>query len=243
MSRLAAFAIHLGISLVIFVVLAWLVVFQWYPDFFFHTDGGWRGMRIIIFVDLVLGPALTLVVYKAGKPGLRTDLTLIGLLQSVCLIAGTYIVYSERPLAMVYNDSRFSVMSTDDYTAAGLPPPELDQFPGSYPKWVMVEIPTGLQEEADFRASFVRSGRTINLATELYQPFDFKHPQVIEASLPPDQLFGRENRQPLLDHWLASQEGEVGDYQFFNIASRFAYGVLVFDKTQQTHVDVIDFTD
>ena len=63
MSRFRAAGLHLAISFLIFLMLAYLVVFTWYPGIFFDTDGGWRGMRIIIGVDLVLGPALTLVVY------------------------------------------------------------------------------------------------------------------------------------------------------------------------------------
>ena len=98
---------HLGISLVIFVPLSYLIVFEWYPDFFFATDGGWQGIRIVALVDLVLGPTLTLVVFKAGKPGLKFDLTLIGIFQAICLVIGVYIVYAERPIAMVYADGYF----------------------------------------------------------------------------------------------------------------------------------------
>ena len=243
MSRFAAFGIHLAISLAIFLVLAYLVVFQWYPDFFFHTDGGWRGMRIIIFVDLVLGPALTLVVYKAGKPGLRTDLTLIGLLQAGCLLAGTYVVYQERPLVIVYNDSRFSVLSSDDFHTAGLSIPDLAAIPGDSPKWVMVEVPQGLHEEADFRARIIQSGSTISMATDLYQAFDYNHPQVAAQALSVDQLFDRDTRRARLKEWLHARPGNQEDYVYFNIASRFAYGALVFDKTTQTQVGVIDFTD
>lgn len=68
MSRYLAAFYHLLISLVVFCFLAYLVVFVWYPEFFYSIDGGWEGMRIIIAVDLVLGPTLTLVVFKAGKP-------------------------------------------------------------------------------------------------------------------------------------------------------------------------------
>ena len=71
MTRIGAFLIHLGVSFAIFLALASLVVFVWYPDFFFSTDGGWQGMRIIIAVDLVLGPTLTLIVFKPGMPGLK----------------------------------------------------------------------------------------------------------------------------------------------------------------------------
>jgi hypothetical protein len=86
MTKLRAFAIHFGISFLIFIGLAYFVVAIWYPGFFFESDGGWEGMRIIVGVDLVLGPLLTLIVYKHGKPGLRFDLTLIGLVQTVCTI-------------------------------------------------------------------------------------------------------------------------------------------------------------
>ena len=48
MNRYSAFATHLAISLVIFGFLAYLVVYVWYPDFLFGTDGGWQGIRIII---------------------------------------------------------------------------------------------------------------------------------------------------------------------------------------------------
>jgi hypothetical protein len=57
MNRFGAFLVHLAISLVIFFLLAALVLFVWYPDFFFAADGGWEGIRIIILVDLVARPA------------------------------------------------------------------------------------------------------------------------------------------------------------------------------------------
>ena len=43
------------------------MLFEWFPDFYYAIDGGWEGMRLIIGVDLVLGPMLTLVVFKARK--------------------------------------------------------------------------------------------------------------------------------------------------------------------------------
>ena len=242
MNRFQAFAIHLALSLAIFVVLAYLVVIEWYPSFFFDTDGGWRGLRIIVFVDLVLGPALTLVVYKHGKPGLKTDLTIIGVVQMVCLVAGTYIVYSERPQVMVYNDSRFSVMGADDYTSIGLQTPNLRNFPGDNPKWVMVVVPEEVQEEADFRSKIFKSGQTINTAVDLYQPFDFNHHQVKEQPEDPESFFAKPNRQAALKTWLEKNDYQQEDLLFYNIAARFVYGALALDKHTGEPVGVIEFT-
>src|SRR5262245_9454808 len=107
MSRYRAAAIHLGLSVLLFIAVGYAVLFIWYPDFFFETDCGWQGMRIIAAVDLVVGPLLTLIVFKAGKPGLRFDLTAIGVLQAICLAAGVWIVHGGRPLAIVYVDGSF----------------------------------------------------------------------------------------------------------------------------------------
>ena len=128
MNRFGAFAAHLGISLIVFLILGYIILFHWYPDFFFASDGGWQGIRIIAAVDLVLGPMLTLVVYKQGKPSLRFDLTCIGLFQAVCLAAGVWVVYSERPVAMIYADGLFTTQSADDYHKAGQEVPDLESF-------------------------------------------------------------------------------------------------------------------
>src|SRR6056297_3231108 len=136
MSRFAAFAIHLGISLVVFFLLAALVVYVWYPDFFFYSDGGWEGIRIIILVDLVLGPLLTLIVFDRRKPELKRDLAIIAMIQVSCLAAGTYVVWDERPLALVYVDGRFYSMTADDYRQAGVDLPDLSRIPGPSPKRV-----------------------------------------------------------------------------------------------------------
>src|SRR4029078_5802907 len=138
MNRLQGFLIHLGISLSIFGVLAYLVVEVWYPDFFFHTDGGWQGLRLLLGVDLVLGPMLALIVYRAGKPGMRFDLTVIGVVQFVCLAAGVWIVHGERPLAIAYSDGSFYSVTGQSFKELDVPVPDLDGFPGDYPKWVTV---------------------------------------------------------------------------------------------------------
>ncbi len=63
-NRYQAFGLHLGISFLIFMILASIIIFFWYPGFLFSTDGGWQGIRLIAGVDLVIGPFLTLMIYK-----------------------------------------------------------------------------------------------------------------------------------------------------------------------------------
>ena len=231
MSRFSAFGVHIGISLIIFVVLAYLIVFQWYPGMFFNTDGGWRGMRIIFAVDLVLGPVLTLIVFKTGKPGLKLDLALIGMLQIVCLVIGTYIVYNERPLAVVYNDGRFTVMTKDDYLSDnGIPTPDLRHFPGKYPKWVEVDIPTDVEAEAELRTEVFRSGRLLNSLTERYRPFSEQSPSFTENAVSLTDILKDPHWRPVLDGWINKNGGTFDDYRFYTFSTRYTFGYFVYDR-------------
>jgi len=237
MSRFKAFGIHLALSFAIFLFLAYFVIFEWYPDFFFETDGGWRGLRIIAAVDMVLGPALTLVVYKTGKPGLRTDLALIGLFQFACLSAGTYVVWSERPITVVFNDGRFTAMTIDDYDAADQDVPNLSRFPGENPKWVIVDVPKGNEEEADFRSEIMKKGVTVATAVDFYVPFNATLIQ--EQSLDLEIIRAKEGGDEALANWVKTNGGKLEDYRFFTISTRYTYAYMGFRLGEQAPIGLL----
>ncbi len=65
--KVKASSIHLALSFLIFVVILYFILFEWYPEPFFTAQGGWLGIKIMAFVDLVLGPALTFIVFNHLK--------------------------------------------------------------------------------------------------------------------------------------------------------------------------------
>jgi hypothetical protein len=239
MNRFWAFAIHLGISLVIFAILAYLVVFVWYPGFFFATDGGWEGIRIIVFVDLILGPTLTLIVFRRGKPGLATDLTLIGVFQLACLSAGSYVVYSERPIALVYSDDRFSSMSSEAYSSVGADIPALDKYSGDGPKWITLELPDDLHAQSDIRGAALRAGKPLHTFAEYYVAFDSSAVNV-DGAFAVDELRDRDRETQQIPVWLEQHGGELSDYAFFPMSTRYAYVFLGFHKTEQTFLGILN---
>ncbi len=222
MNRYTAFASHLGISFVIFVLLSYLIVFQWYPDFFFATDGGWQGIRIVALVDLVLGPTLTLVVFKAGKPGLKFDLTLIGLFQAVCLCIGVYIVYAERPIAMVYSDGYFHSMTADDYRNAGQSVPNFGHLPGTNPKWLTSHLPE--DRELEIRRESMQAQIPLHTLTEFYKPFEGTD---IDQQRDPFPIADIQRVQKEdLKVFLAEHGGKAEDYLFFPFGIRYGYALI-----------------
>lgn len=223
MNRFGAFAIHLGISLVIFLLLGYLILFHWYPDFFFASDGGWQGIRIVAFVDLVLGPVLTLVVFNRAKPKteLRRDLAIIGTIQAVCLSAGVWVVYSERPVAMVFSDGSFQSMTIDDYVSVGQPVPDMSEFPGSSPKWVSVRLPEDPGQQSEIRRAAMEEKVPISTLSRYYQPFSTAH---IQPQL--DSIRFRKPYAPFFLKFLEQQGGSADDYLFIPFGTRYTLALI-----------------
>jgi hypothetical protein len=108
-ARLRAAGIHVAISSVIFFVALYLILVQWYPGFHFGVDGGWRGVKIMAGVDLVLGPTLTLIIFNPLKARklIVFDLACIGLTQLAALVWGFYAIHSQRPVVVSFYEGAF----------------------------------------------------------------------------------------------------------------------------------------
>jgi len=53
-TKLKATAVHLSMSIAVFVYLAYQIYYNWYPEPYFSIDGGWAAIRLVGAVDLVL---------------------------------------------------------------------------------------------------------------------------------------------------------------------------------------------
>jgi hypothetical protein len=116
-SRPRAFLSHLALSAGIVAVVCTLIFFVWYPDPYFQAVGAWNVLRVLVGVDLVLGPVLTLILFKPGKWGLKFDLAFIACVQLAALVYGVTVIYRERPYFTVFAVDRFTVHAYKDVDA------------------------------------------------------------------------------------------------------------------------------
>lgn len=133
--RFRAAGIHIGICLGV-ALLAGLVVFGlWYPYPYREISGGRELFLLVVAVDVVLGPLLTLAIFDRAKPWtvLRRDLAAIAMLQLGGLGYGMWTVFEARPVHLVFEVNRFRVVH-----AAEVPRELLDQTPAgitALPLW------------------------------------------------------------------------------------------------------------
>lgn len=111
-SRLLASGVHLGGSLLIAALAALLVFGLWYPYPYSDSSGGRELFLIVITVDVILGPLITLAVFNRSKSRavLARDLATVGVLQLAALMYGLWVVSAARPVHLVYEFDRFTVV-------------------------------------------------------------------------------------------------------------------------------------
>lgn len=180
MNRFRAFAIHFSISFAIFLILLYFILVQWYPEPLFSTDGGWRVIRIITGVDLILGPLLTLIVFKAGKPGLKFDLSMIALVQICALTWGVWTTYNERPAAVIYTLDFFTPVPAHQLAEHGITSKDLKKFGTDWPILIYIDIPE--EKKSEVLATAMSQGKPLYLFTEYYSKFGKEQAKVLKQN-------------------------------------------------------------
>lgn len=105
--RLRYFVGHLVISTIV-ALFSWYLVFSlWYPSPFDEALGVGGIILMMLVIDVILGPLLTLILAKEGKKGLKKDLTIVGLVQIIALLYGLYNIDKGRPIALAFDINRF----------------------------------------------------------------------------------------------------------------------------------------
>ncbi|MFO1282992.1 MAG: TfpX/TfpZ family type IV pilin accessory protein [Burkholderiales bacterium] len=148
LNRFQAAGIHFTISAVVAVVVLAALLLVWYPQPYFRLAGGSNLMLILIGVDVVLGPLMTLVVFDPAKKSLKFDLAVIAALQLAALIYGLSVMAQARPAFVVFAGDRFTIVAANQIAPEsyeGAKPP-FDAAPMTGPLVVGARRPTDPKE-------------------------------------------------------------------------------------------------
>lgn len=115
-ARSRAAIIHLALSALVACAAALLVFGLWYPYPYSHVSGGLQLFGLMMAIDVVVGPLLTMLVYNLNKPRteLRRDIAIIVALQLAALAYGLFSVWQARPVQLVLEYDRFRVVHAAD---------------------------------------------------------------------------------------------------------------------------------
>ncbi|MEZ5739618.1 MAG: TfpX/TfpZ family type IV pilin accessory protein [Burkholderiaceae bacterium] len=189
--RLRAAGIHFLISALVVGVVLTLASWLWYPDWFFYASGLLGMATVLAIVDLVIGPLLTLVVYKPGKPSLRFDLSVIAAIQLAALVYGVSSMYWARPVYVALVVDRFEVVAAADLEESSLaeaPEPYRDLPATRAPGWVTVNLPTDPRELEAIMMAETLNGTGPALMPKYYSGFERVPPAAMQRTRALDEL-------------------------------------------------------
>ncbi len=190
MSRWKAASIHLSISATIGLVVGALLLLVWYPPPYFHAAGADTLVLLLVGVDLVLGPLLTLILFRSGKKGLKFDLAMIAVLQAGALIYGLSIVLESRPVFLVSAVDRFVLVSASELDPKDLAKgskPEFRSLSFTGPRLAGTRIPGTWQERNKVLFS-ATAGKDIDEYPQYYVDYASAAPALLERAKPLDKL-------------------------------------------------------
>ncbi len=141
--RLRAAGFHFLLSIIVVGAVVATAIGLWFPGYLARAAGLVGLTGILISVDLILGPALTFLVYRPGKKSLRFDLTVIAAIQISALVFGISSIYQVRPVYLAFVVDRFETVAAADLEESLLreAAEPYRAIPVDGPKVVGVELP------------------------------------------------------------------------------------------------------
>ena len=185
---------HLLISVCVALVAALFVFGLLYPPPFSSILGVGSIFFLLLAVDVVCGPLLTLVLATPSK-SLRerwVDFSLVGLVQVAALLYGLHSLWAARPVVLAFEVDRLVIASANEVQTETLSqaPAELQSFPW----WGVLQVGTRKAKDSD---EFFESmnlglgGITPAMRPHWWLPWDSAQAGIQERAKPVAELLAR----------------------------------------------------
>jgi hypothetical protein len=231
-SRWQAAGTHLLISLAIAAGVVTLMLAAWYPRPLFEAAGGNDLLFIVVGVDVVLGPLLTLIVFKSGKPGMKFDLAVIGIVQLVALAFGGHVVALARPAFIVFVKDRFELASAAELDRAELAAAKYAEFrapPWDGPMLAAADLPSDPAERKKLIEAAL-AGLDLQHFPRYYVPYEQRVKQVLASAQTIARLRATEpETAKAVDEWIASSATREEAVRALMLRTRFAWVAVLVD--------------
>jgi hypothetical protein len=240
--RLQASAIHFSLSAAVAALAAMLVFGLWYPYPFRDISGGRELFFLIVSVDVILGPLITLAIFDRRKPWavLRRDLVVVVLLQMSALAYGLWTVVVARPVHMVFEYDRFRIVHAIEVIPELLSktPDDVIVFPLTGPTLLGLRPFKDANEQVDATIAAVQ-GASLSFRPDLWQSYDASRKDVISVAKPVAQLKTRfPSEAGRIDAVLAAK-GDAGKAALFlPLVGRSSFWTVLIDGRNG---DILDY--
>jgi hypothetical protein len=238
MTRWKASFIHLLISIAIVGSVAAYIIYFWYPFALMPMAKADKLLGLVGGIDLIVGPLLTLIVYKTGKASLKMDLTVIALVQAAFLSMGLYTMFQSRPVFLVASSKTFDLVFAPDISPARLAQARIPRFQTlsiTKPQLVGVKMPTDSDAQSRIMNSAFTGAGDLQTMPEYYVEYQEMIPEILANSFP--LLAGKnasEQAVGIMREAAKNYGKNPDDVHFMHLGSARGFAVILVDaKTGQ----------
>jgi hypothetical protein len=232
-NRYAASFLHFAISLAIFSIFLLVLLTYWYPAPFFTASGGLQGLKIVAAIDLVLGPALTLIIYNINKSKLElfTDFSIIGFIQIAALTWGITTVYNQRPVAAVFWEDGFYTVPASAFEKLGVDLAVLGKYGDEKPLYIFAEQPQTVEEKQELIESILTEHIPPYHQIKRFRPIEshyediFKHGVDINEIIKNNVAMRKE-----VDGVISLNNTSLNDNHYISLKSKYRNIILIFNQ-------------
>ena len=237
-AALRAAGVHLLCSVLVALVFAWVVLGLWYPYPYRELSGGRELFLLIVGVDVVCGPLLTLVLFNPVKPKreLWLDLSLVALVQVMAMCYGAWTSWQARPLYLAFEVDRFQVVMSADIDHASLKPlpAYLQPKPFGGVRTVALRRPESVEEKNAVLFEAIEGGRDYAERPEFYIPYEGDAALgSLRRAKPLDLFFQKYPDQKTAAEKIASDRGSnLAEWRYLPVVGRQDWVALLDSQGQ-----------
>jgi hypothetical protein len=188
MTRWKASGLHLVTSIVVISTIVGLIYALWFPHSLIRIAGMDRLIITMLMVDIVAGPLLTLIVFKAHDiPQTRRDLAVIALLQLGFLGYALHTAWISRPVFLVWSVDAMHLLYANDLEAEDLRQGrEADSRSLSWrgPRLYAIDLPKDHENRAAAFTEMIRAQTSLERLPKHYGDYAAQRAKILRASQP-----------------------------------------------------------
>lgn len=231
--RLQASAVHFAISALVATLAALLVFGLWYPYPYREISGGRELFLLVVTVDVIMGPLITLAIFNRRKPWteLRRDLAIVVLLQMAALGYGLWTVVLARPVHMVFEIDRFRIVHAIDVPQILLAqtPVGVAALPYTGPTLLGLRPFNDGREQMEATMAALQ-GVSLGFRPDLWQSYEVSRKDVLRVAKPVGQLKSRFPASVLeIDAALAGKGDAADVAKYVPLAGRKDFWTVLVD--------------
>lgn len=177
-SRLKVSGLHLSTSAGVLLLVLGAIYFGWYRWPGWYLTGVVRLLPIIVAVDLVLGPLMTLIIANPNKSSrqLARDIACIAVVQLVALSYGAVTLWKGRPLYYTYSTGELTVtqrldLQPQEIELARERNPEFVPHWYSLPRWAWAPLPKDPKASNAILFAVLHGGPDVNARPVYFKPW------------------------------------------------------------------------